>query len=430
MPTIATSRAARRLHLGHREDARRAARRGHRHPAGHHQPDQHARGGRAGARRGGADMVSMARPLLADPDFVRKAAAGRADRINTCIACNQACLDHVFQNQIGLVPGQPARRATSASSSIRSDRTPQAHRGRRAPGRPGSPRPRRWPSAATRWTCSTPPTGSAGSSTGRSASRARRSSARRCATSSNRIEDTGVRLHLSARVERRGPRRAGRGRGRAGHRRHPARPAHPRPGRRRTCVSYVDVLAGGASVGQRVAIVGAGGIGFDVAEYLVVPAGRVTDAGRQGMAPGVGRRGPRRGPRRAGGRAVPEPPPGRSRCCSARRGKLGAGLGKTTGWIHRATLAAKGVTMLPGVNYERITPEGLVVTFGDRQRATSASSRWTRSCCAPARSRCASWSEGLVAAGIPVHVIGGADRAAELDAKRAIDQGTRVAAAI
>ena len=111
------------------------------------------------------------------------------------------------------------------------------------------------------------------------------------------------------------------------------------------------------------------------------------------------------------------------------RGKLGAGLGKTTGWIHRSTLVAKGVTMLPGVNYERITPEGLVVSFGEKHEREHLVEADTIVLCAgqePLRDL----EPALVAAGIPVHVIGGADEAAELDAKRAIDQGTRVAAAL
>ena len=124
-------------------------------PGRRDQPHQHARGRRGGARRGGADLVSMARPFLADPDWVRKAAESRADEINTCIACNQACLDHTFAKQARHLPGQPARRARDRARA-----RPDPHRARRspssAPGRPGSPPRRRWPSAATRSSSSRP----------------------------------------------------------------------------------------------------------------------------------------------------------------------------------------------------------------------------------------------------------------------------------
>jgi 2,4-dienoyl-CoA reductase (NADPH2) len=132
-----------------------------------------------------------------------------------------------------------------------------------------------------------------------------------------------------------------------------------------------------------------------------------------------------------GGLAKPQPsPPARQVTLMQRkRGKLGAGLGKTTGWIHRAGLAAKGVTMLPGVNYERITPEGLVVSFGEEHAKERLIEADTIVLCAGQESQRA-LEAPLVAAGLTVHVIGGAHEAAELDAKRAIDQATRLAAAL
>jgi 2,4-dienoyl-CoA reductase (NADPH2) len=126
---------------------------------------------------------------------------------------------------------------------------------------------------------------------------------------------------------------------------------------------------------------------------------------------------------------APTPPARQVTLLQRKRGKLGAGLGKTTGWIHRSALRAKGVTMIPGVNYERITPEGLVVSFGEKHEKERLIEADTIVLCAgqePLREL----DRPLRAAGMSVHVIGGAYEAAELDAKRAIDQGTRVAVAI
>ena len=176
------------------------------------------------------------------------------------------------------------------------------------------------------------------------------------------------------------------------------------------------------------AVVGAGGIGFDVAEFLVHPP--PTDrpgAGRAGWPSGAWpiRREARGGVVEAGaaGRR-----PGRSACCSARPSRPGAGLGKTTGWIHRAALKAKRVEMLAGVNYEGIDDRGLTIRLGDGRARLPA--RWTTWCSAPARSRGASSWRRSGRPASTVHVIGGADVAAELDAKRAIEQGTRLGATL
>jgi 2,4-dienoyl-CoA reductase (NADPH2) len=190
-------------------------------------------------------------------------------------------------------------------------------------------------------------------------------------------------------------------------------------------LSYVDVLLHGKPVGARVAIVGAGGIGFDVAEFLVTPNGHsptlqlnawlaewgVTD-------PAVAR----------GGvvRAQPAPPARYVTLLQRKAGKLGKGLGKTTGWIHRAALQMKQVEMIGGVNYERITAQGLFVTHGDQRAEGQVIECDTVVICAgqePLRELL----DPLRAAGLPTHLIGGADDAGELDAKRAIDQGTRLA---
>jgi 2,4-dienoyl-CoA reductase (NADPH2) len=193
-------------------------------------------------------------------------------------------------------------------------------------------------------------------------------------------------------------------------------------------VSYVDVLAGHAEVGSRVAIVGAGGIGFDVAEYLVVPPGESPSVDAKEWRQEWGVVDPAEA---RGGLVKPQPtPPARQVTLLQRtRGKLGAGLGKTTGWIHRATLQAKGVTMIPGVTYERITPDGLVISFGESHEGERLIECDTVVLCAgqePLREL----ADPLAEAGITVHVVGGADEAAELDAKRAIDQATRLAATL
>ena len=374
---------------------------------------------------GHADLVSMARPLLADPQFVRKAAAGRADRINTCIACNQACLDHTFANKrvsclvnpragyerelriapapaakwVAVVGAGPAGLAAATTLAERGHAVDlfdaadeiggQFRMARRIPGKEEFAETLRY--------------------------------------FDNRIADTGVRVHLARRVAAEDLLALGVDEvvlATGVTPRDPHIPGQDGP----NVVSYVDVLDRGVPVGERVAIVGAGGIGFDVAEFLVVP----TDAS-PAMDPQLWRE--EWGvtdPEQARGGLVPAKPtpPVRSVTLLQRtRGKLGAGLGKTTGWIHRATLHAKGVTMLPGVNYERITSEGLVVSFGDKHENERLVACDTIVLCAGQESQ-RELEPALTAAGIPVHVIGGAALAAELDAKRAIDEGTRLAATL
>ena len=374
---------------------------------------------------GAADMISMARPLLADAYFVAKAEAGRADRINTCIACNQACLDHAFQNRtvsclvnpragherelviapatarkrVAVVGAGPAGLAAATTLAERGHEVDlfdgadqiggQFNLAKRIPGKEEFNETLRY--------------------------------------FAHRIEDTGVRLHLSKRVSAEDLTELGVDEvvlATGVTPRDPHSPGQNSP----NVVSFIDVLAVGATVGPRVAIVGAGGIGFDVAEYLVVAAGESStlDLDEWRREWGVG------DPAEARGGLVPAQPVPATRkvtLLQRKRGKLGAGLGKTTGWIHRSSLIAKGVTMLPGVNYERITPEGLVVSFGEgheREHLVEADTIVLCSGQEPLREL----EPALVAEGIPVHVIGGADEAAELDAKRAIDQGTRVAASI
>ena len=194
-------------------------------------------------------------------------------------------------------------------------------------------------------------------------------------------------------------------------------------------LSYIDVLRGGAKVGRRVAVVGAGGIGFDVAEFLVHEGTSPTEdialwrrngawATRRRCAAGLAPGGPQ-----------PEPPARAVTLLQRKAERPGKRLGKTTGWIHRAALRMKGVEMVSGVNYERIDGDGLHVSFGEaREKPTVIEADTIVLCAGQVSER--SLADTLEAEGVAVHVIGGADVAAELDAKRAIDQGTRLAAAL
>ncbi len=374
---------------------------------------------------GCADLVSLARPLLADAGFVAKARAGRADDINTCIACNQACLDHTFKNQLATCLVNP-RAAHETVLVIR----PAAQRRRYAVVGAG-------------------PAGLAAATTlaerghdvhlfeaageiGGQFDMARRipgkeEFAETLRYFGRRLQATGVQLHLNTRTSAEQLATGG----------YDAvvlatgvRPRDPKiPGEDLPHVlSYVDVLRHGAPVGERVAIVGAGGIGFDVAEFLVTPPGHSPTLDLQewlaewGVADPAQVRGGVVRPR-------PAPPARRVTLLQRKSGKLGKGLGKTTGWIHRAALQMKQVEMIGGVNYERITPEGLFVTHGPERKDGQLIECDTVVLCAgqePLRELHAP----LQAAGVAVHLIGGAHEAAELDAKRAIAQGTTLAAAL
>jgi len=371
---------------------------------------------------GCADMVSMARPLLADPDFVVKAMAGRADSIAPCIACNQACLDHTFSGKISSCLVNP--RACFETELVI------------AP-------------AATPKTVAVVGAGPAGLSVALTAAdrghkvtlfdRAARvggqlNMARQIPGKEEfhglvdwyetMVADSGIDLRLNTTVSADDL---------AGFDevviatgvlpRDPGIPGQDRP----NVLSYIDVLAGKAPVGKTVAVVGAGGIGFDVSEYLVheghSPTESIPDWMREwGVADPAQARGglAAEGPR-------PDAPARQVTLLQRKAERPGKRLGKTTGWIHRAALQMKNVQMIGGVNYERIDDDGLHVTFGEARENPRVISAETVVLCAgqlPERSL----ADALTERGITAHVIGGADVAAELDAKRAIDQGTRLAA--
>ena len=375
--------------------------------------------------RGDADLISMARPFLADADWVRKAEAGTPEDINTCIACNQACLDHVFQRKRATCLVNPrAGHETELVIAATSTRRRVAVVGAGPAGLSAAI------TAADR--------GhdvvlfEAADDIGGQFRLAMRIPGKEEFTETLRyyrrqIERTGVDLRLGVAVTAdelvaegfdevvvaTGVRP-----------RIPDIPGVDRP----EVVRYDQVVSGEVEVGDHVAVIGAGGIGFDVCELLTHPGipGEPQDLESWMAEWGV------TDPERAdGGVGEPDPQPSLRTVHLLQRRTSGHGrdLGKTSGWVHRATLRRRGVNMLGGVRYDRIDDEGLHLSLGKDHEEQQVLPVDHIVLCAGQES-VSGLHEELVAAGVRSTLIGGAETAVEVDAKRAIEQGVRIAAAI
>ena len=368
--------------------------------------------------RGEADMVSLARAFLADPDFVVKAATGRTDEINTCIGCNQACLDHIFTDRIAsclvnpqachetefIVPAPqtklkvavvgagPAGLACAITAAERGHHVQlfeasgevggQLNLARRIPGK-------------------------------------EQEFAELVRYFKRRLSTTGVKVHLQQRVDAALLAAQGFDRIVIATGIKPRTPVISGVEHAKV-VSYADVILGRVQVGERVAIIGTGGIGHDVAELLTsVHEGNQTTQEflkSWGVDPTI---------RSGGGLQALVAEGSQRKVVMLQRGtkKPGARLGKSTGWIHRTKLTKRGVTAVSGCTYEKIDDQGLHYSVNGERHVLDVD---TIVLCAGQDSE-QELANGLAGKVSQLNLIGGARIATELDAMRAIDEGTRLA---
>jgi len=369
---------------------------------------------------GDADMVSLARPFLADPEFVNKAAAGKADEINTCIGCNQACLDHIFNGKMVSCLVNP-RACHETQLNIKPTDNPKnlAVIGAGPAGLAAATTAARCGHKVTLF--------DAAEAIGGQFNVAKQIPGKEefyetIRYFSKQLELTGVTLKTATRINVDALNGSDFDEVIIATGITPRKPAiegidHPK------VLNYLDVLKDKKPVGDKVAIIGAGGIGFDVAEYLV-HSGKSTSLDIPAFMKewGVDMTFTARGG--IEGIKAEVPPSAREIYLLQRKGsKVGASLGKTTGWIHRAGLINRQVKMFSSCHYQKVDDAGLHLTIGGKQEVLNVDNVVICAGQDPLREL----TEGLTK---PYHLVGGADVASELDAKRAIDQGTRLAVSI
>ncbi|CAA0105836.1 2,4-dienoyl-CoA reductase [BD1-7 clade bacterium] len=368
---------------------------------------------------GQADMISMARPFLADAEFMNKAQAGHPEQINTCIACNQACLDHVFKAKRASCLVNP--RACHETEFI--TKAASSHKNVAVVG--AGP-------AGLSAACELAEMGhkvdlyDRAKATGGQFNLARKIPGK---TEFNetvryfnqRLKAAGVRVHLETEVDVNVLNNGSYDQVVLATGVVPRTPRIDGIDHAKVC-SYIDVIENRVPVGERVAVIGAGGIGFDVAELLVHSHSEQT----MNITQFNNEWGIDEEYRERGGLKSPIAPHPQKQVTLLQRKttKVGAGLGKTSGWAHRASLEANQVDMIAGARYDRIDNAGLHITINDKEKRVIACDNVV--ICAGQESELAIY-EPLQQAGIPVHLIGGAHIASELDAKRAIREGLETA---